>query len=105
MEPRFQNRDGAATSSGSWSYLYAEDCEEMYADNQPPREKGKAGTKHPWGAPRNANTAALIDYTVTKIYKGENGEELKDDGAGDLGLGLPEPADYEDLGACEGMLG
>ena len=42
-------------------------AKKMYADKQPPRQKGQAGTKHPWGAPRNVNTAAMIDYTVTKV--------------------------------------
>ena len=49
----------------------------MYADKQPPRQKGQPGERHPWGAPRNVNTAAMIDYTVTKVYGGDGGEELK----------------------------
>ena len=52
-------------------------AKKMYADNQPVRNKGQPGERHPWGAPRNVNLAALIDYTVTKVYGGDEGEELK----------------------------
>jgi len=51
-------------------------AKEMYAANTPQREQGK-GKPHPWGAPRNANLAAFIDYTVEKEYQGPNGEELQ----------------------------
>ena len=41
---------------------------EAYAGAQPVKEAGKAGQKHPWGAPRNVNTAQLFDITI-EIYK------------------------------------
>ena len=41
-----------------------------YANKQPPREKGKPGTGHPWGAPRNLNTAVFFEVTI-KLYKGK----------------------------------
>ena len=49
---------------------------QLYADNVPQREQGK-GKPHPWGAPRNANLAAFIDYTVQNEYQGPNGPELE----------------------------
>ena len=49
----------------------------MYADKQPTRQKGQPGERHPWGAPRNVNTAAMIDYTVTKVYGGDGGVSLR----------------------------
>ena len=51
-------------------------AKQLYADNTPQREQGK-GKPHPWGAPRNANLAAFISYTVQKEYQGPNGEELQ----------------------------
>ena len=51
-------------------------AKQLYADNTPQREQGK-GKPHPWGAPRNANLAAFISYTVEKEYQGPNGEELE----------------------------
>jgi len=41
-----------------------------YASQQPPREPGKPGKGHPWGAPRNLNTAVFFETTI-KIYNGK----------------------------------
>ena len=35
-----------------------------YAAAQPVREDGKPGQKHPWGAPRNVNTAQFFEITL-----------------------------------------
>jgi hypothetical protein len=43
-------------------------AKEEYQKAQPAREVGKAGTAHPWGAPRLCNTAVLFE-TVLEVYQ------------------------------------
>ena len=40
------------------------EVKDRYAASQPAREEGKPGKKHPWGAPRNVNTAQFIEITL-----------------------------------------
>ena len=41
----------------------------QYAAAQPAREDGKPGQKHPWGAPRNVNTAQFFEITLALYAK------------------------------------
>ena len=43
-----------------------------YAAQQPPREAGKPGKGHPWGAPRNVNTAVVFETTIGLYNKPAN---------------------------------
>ena len=53
-----------------------ESIKQIYAENQPVKETGKAGTPHPWGAPRNVYTAGMFEVTI-EMYKAT--KELADD--------------------------
>ena len=45
------------------------EVKDKYAAAQPAREEGKPGKKHPWGAPRNCNTAQFIEITLAQYAK------------------------------------
>ena len=49
-----------------------------YAAHQPAKEPGKSGQKHPWGAPRNVNTAIIFETTIG-IYMNPENKALVDE--------------------------
>ena len=52
------------------------EVKDRYAATQPAREEGKPGKKHPWGAPRNVNTAQFIEITLA-LYAKDNSAALR----------------------------
>ena len=53
-----------------------ESTKQVYAEHQPVKEVGKAGTPPPWGAPRNVFTATMFEVTIV-MYKAT--QTLEDD--------------------------
>ena len=43
-----------------------EALKQCYGENQPVKEAGKAGTPHPWGAPRHVFVALMFEVTISE---------------------------------------
>ena len=50
-------------------------AKEVYNEHQPPREQGKPGVPHPWGAPRHVLLAIFIEVTMVIYSKCEKHEK------------------------------